>query len=259
LRLTRKLLAIAAGTVIAGGIAVAATGTADAATPSCGVSCVNVYSADFTNGITSAPSFVMDTYKRDQAAGTPVILFRTSNTDPALDFSVSDQGTVADFYGAGLVSPEVALHYGCVPAKANGHCKAGAVTYVDDYAYEIEYAPYGADTGLCVGVASAAVAGEKVTLQPCGVTSKTVWVVDSFDGPSAATTLTNQLSPLINGSDTNFSQPFVLTYPSSGYPTDQPRPQLYVTNITGSAAGAGPVEGTVSDAQLWSAVTGVLP
>ena len=40
--------------------------------------------------------------------------------------------------------------------------------------------------------------------------------------------------PLINGSDTNFSQPFVLTYPKGGYPTDKPRPQLKVTNLTGS-------------------------
>ena len=30
---------------------------------------------------------------------------------------------------------------------------------------------------------------------------------------------------VITGSDTNFSHPFVLTYPSNGYPTDIPRPQ----------------------------------
>ena len=43
--------------------------------------------------------------------------------------------------------------------------------------------------------------------------------------------------PLINGSDTNFSQPFVLTYPQSGYPTDVPRPQLLVGKITGLSRG----------------------
>jgi hypothetical protein len=32
--------------------------------------------------------------------------------------------------------------------------------------------------------------------------------------------------PLINGSGTNFSQPYVLTYPQNSYPTDLPRPQL---------------------------------
>ena len=38
---------------------------------------------------------------------------------------------------------------------------------------------------------------------------------------------------MINGSDTNFSHPFVLTYPSNGYPTDIPRPQLMSSNLTG--------------------------
>jgi hypothetical protein len=32
--------------------------------------------------------------------------------------------------------------------------------------------------------------------------------------------------PLINGSDTNFSHPYVLHYPGNSYPTDSPRPQL---------------------------------
>ena len=39
--------------------------------------------------------------------------------------------------------------------------------------------------------------------------------------------------PPINGSDTDFSQPYVLTYPQSGYPTDEPRPVLQVDNLTG--------------------------
>ena len=45
--------------------------------------------------------------------------------------------------------------------------------------------------------------------------------------------------PLINGSDTNFSHPFVLTYPKNGYPTDKPRPQLIIQNLTGFSHGRG--------------------
>ena len=78
------------------------------------------------------------------------------------------------------------------------------------------------DSGLCVGVASTAVQEEGVTLQECGASSKTVWAVDVFDQPIESFFL--GYYPLINGSDTNFSQPFVLTYPQSGYPTDKPRP-----------------------------------
>ena len=65
--------------------------------------------------------------------------------------------------------------------------------------------------------------------------------------------------PLINGSDTNFSHPFVLTYPTNGFPTDKPRPQLITQNLTGFSGNfLGPVLGTVNDNQLWGADFGVL-
>lgn len=255
-KLTRKILAIGAGITLLGGIgagALATAGAANAVTPSCGIRCIDLYSENFTNGQVLHPSFVMDVYKRNAAVGAPVILFRSSNNDPAEDFTVSDEGTVADFYSAGLVSSAVALHYGCTTPP---FATCTAPVQINDYAFESEYAPYGADTGLCVGVASTAVASEKVSLQPCGVSSKTVWILDLTDSPGS---LHNFEAPLINGSDTNFSHPFVLTYPGGGYPTDQPRPQLYVANITGESSGAGPVIGTVDDNQLWSAVFGPLP
>ena len=112
------------------------------------------------------------------------------------------------------------------------------------------------DSGLCMGLATTAISGEGVTLQPCGVSSKTVWVVDYLD--SIQTTILGGYVPLINGSNTNFSQPFVLTYPINAYPTDRPRPQLTVTNITGFSQSSppfyipGPELGTVTANQLWS-------
>ncbi len=137
------------------------------------------------------------------------------------------------------------LHYG-------GGATLGTGTFPDDAAFEIQYSPYGVDSGLCMGVAATAVAGEGVTLQPCGVSAKTVWIVDSAD------TVRHGYVPLINGSDTNFSQPFVLTYPSSGYPTDKPRPQLYVTNLTGFQGANGLPQGTINSSQLFGADFGVL-
>ena len=233
--LKSKLLASAAALTLAGGVGMgglAMAGTANAATPSCGGSCIDIFSHNF--GTITNPGFLLDVYKRGQNVGQPIILFRLSNADPALDFTVSDQGTVADFFAAGLVSSELDLHY------------AG------EQAFEVEYAPYGADTGLCVGVAATAVQGEKVSLQPCGVSSKTVWVwdvdIDGTQNPGFSI-------PLLNGSDTNFSHPFALTYPSGSYPTDTPRPQLYVSNLTGFS-GTGPIPpsslGVVSDTQLWN-------
>ena len=251
--LKSKLLAGAAALTLMGGVGaagLATAGAANAATPSCGASCVDIFSHNF--GTHANPGFLLDVYKRGQNVGQPIILFRISNADPALDFTYADQGTVADFLAAGLVSPALALHYGCIAGVNFPDC-FGTNSNVNLNAFELEYAPYGADTGLCVGVAATAVQGEKVSLQPCGVSSKTVWVVDTLDAIlNPGTSL-----PLINGSDTNFSHPFVLTYPSGSFPTDTPRPQLFVSNLTGFSGNFGiPTLGTVSDTQLWNADTG---
>ncbi len=111
------------------------------------------------------------------------------------------------------------------------------------------------DSGLCVGVARTAFQNEKVSLQPCGVSARTVWILDINDSPA---TITHGYVPLINGSDTNFSHPFVLTYPKNGFPTDRPRPQLMVQNLTGFSHGPGTPIGSVQDNQLWGANFGVL-
>ena len=126
---------------------------------------------------------------------------------------------------------------------------------MDDPAFEVEYAPYGVDSGLCVGLARTAVQNEHVSLQPCGVSSKTVWILDLNDSPA---TIGHGYVPVINGSDTNFSHPFVMTYPMNGFPTDRPRPQIFVQNLTGFSHGRGTPIGSVQDNQLWGADWGVL-
>ncbi len=238
-----KVFAAAATLTLVGGVGAAGAMSASAATPSCGFSCIEIFNHNF--GTHAHPNFVMDVLRQGEKVGQPIILFRVSNSDPAEDFTVSFQGLVSDFFAAGLVSSALNLHYG-----------NGSVAAIDQPALELEYAPFGVDSGLCTGVASTAVAGEKVTLQPCGVSSKTVWVVDVADSPA---TLRHGYVPLINGSDTNFSHPFVLTYPGNGYPTDIPRPGLFVTNLTGFSNGFGPIIGTVNNNQLWGADFGVLP
>jgi hypothetical protein len=250
-----KVLAATATLTLVGGVGATSAitaGAAHAATPSCGATCVSIFSKNF--GTFHHPNFVMDVFKQGQNVGQPIILFRTSNSDPAEDFTMSEQGTVNDFFMAGLVSAAVNLHYGggaCLKVDpATGKC---ATHYPNFQAFEVEYAPYGADSGLCVGVGSTAISGTKVALEPCGVSSKTVWVADTFDSPTATSV------PVINGSDTNFSHPYVLTYPGSGFPTDKPRPQLYTSPLTGNAnGGTGAVIGTVNDNQLWSELVGVL-
>jgi hypothetical protein len=245
-----KMLAGAATLALVGGVGTVGALSAAAATPSCGHNCINIFSREF--GTHRTPTYVIDVLRQGAKVGQPIILFRTSNSDPAQDFVPSIQGTTSDFYAAGLVSAAVALHYGCI---AGGNFPNCGVTGTDDPAIELEYAPFGVDSGLCVGVAATATAKEGVTLQPCGVSAKTVWVIDVNDSPA---TLNSGYVPLINGSDTNFSHPFVLQYPANGIPTDKPRPQLFVNNLTGFSHGLGTPIASVNDDQLWGADFGVL-
>jgi hypothetical protein len=245
-----KLLAGAATLALIGGVGTAGALSAAAATPSCGHDCIDIFNRAF--GTHKTPAFVLDVLRQGAKVGQPIILFRTSNTDPAEDIFPSFQGTTADFFAAGLVSSAVALHYGCTtPPFTAAQCHF----FVNDPAFELEYAPFGVNSGLCVGVATTAVSHEGVTLQGCGVSAKTVWILDTNDSPA---TITHGYVPLINGSDTNFSHPFVLTYPGNGIPTDKPRPQLFVNNLTGFSHGPGTPIGSVSDLQLWGADFGVL-
>jgi len=243
-----KVFAAAATLTLVAGAGAVAASSAGAATPSAGPNAVDIFNHDF--GTHAHPNFVLDTYRQGEKVGQPQILFRVANSDPAEDYTYSYQGLTSDFFAAGLVSAAVDLHYGGgiglpgEPATGDG--------FFDDAAFEIQYSPYGVDSGLCAGVATTAIAGEGVTLQPCGVSAKTVWIVDSAD------TVAHGYVPLINGSDTNFSQPFVLTYPSAGYPTDKPRPQLYVTNLTGFQGAGGLPQGTIDSSQLFGADFGVL-
>jgi hypothetical protein len=207
-----KVLAAAATLALVGGVGTAgalSAGTASVATPSCGGSCINLFSHQF--GSFASPNYTVDVLRQDEKTGQPIILFRQANYDPALDWTVAYQDNVSDFYEADLVGAEDAVHYGCVPP----------VNFPDCYG-QISVP----------GVAATAFSGEGVTLPPGGVPAKTLGIAD-IDNP--ATLLTGSV-PLINGSNTNFSQPFVLTYPVGSYRTGMPRPQLQADSVTGRQA-----------------------
>jgi len=228
-----KAFAAAATLTLVGGVGAMAATAANAATPSAGPQAVDWFSKQF--GTHHSPNFVLDVYRQGAKVGQPIILFRSSNSDPAEDFTVAEEGTVDEFEAADLVSPALALQYGELPAV------------------EITYSPYGVDSGLCVGTSTTAGQGAKVVLDPCGVSSKTVWVYDYYNTAG----FDNSYIPLINGSDTNFSHPYVLTYPTNGYPTDLPRPQLETDTLTGQPFSPGNFSG-VDDTQLWGQDHGVL-
>jgi hypothetical protein len=255
-----KVLSVAATLTLLGGVAAAGTltaGPAKAATPSCDnflftSNCINVFSAHF------GPSFLLDVFRQGARVGQPIILFRASNTDPALDFTYDFQGTVSETASLGMVSPAVVCHYGggCTDPNHPGLKNA------DLNAFELEYAPFGVESGLCVGTAVTPVNGTPVSLQPCGVSGKTIWIEDCKDVGDIAivgkppvevptcTLANNDFIPLINGATTNFSHPYVLTYPQNGFPTDLPRPQLFTRTLQKFATG------NIFENQLWASFTG---
>ena len=159
--------------------------SASAATPSCGFTCS---SFSITTSARTPPQLRPGYIPPGQKVGHPQILFRVSNSDPAEDYTVSYQGQVSDFFAAGMVSSAVNLHYG-----------AGTVGFPDDFAYEIQYSPYGVDSGLCACV------------EPGGPVPRSPWSpAGSTPTPCGSSTSGLDLPgyvPLIDGRNTNLSQP----------------------------------------------------
>ncbi|HEY2518665.1 MAG TPA: hypothetical protein VGJ19_01040 [Streptosporangiaceae bacterium] len=228
--------------LVGGGLAMAGTMTASAATPNCGNHCSQIFTQKY------GPQYLVDVFQARAAAGTPVILFQRSNSDPAEDFVVTDLGTVHSFYH----------NHGLVTAAFDR-------TYRADEAYEIQYEPYGLNSNFCLSTWSNETpqAGFKVRLEPCGQYSNSIWAADT-DGqtmPQGSSVVGDYRSTggvfssrftdvaLINGATNTFSNPLVLNYPA-GNPTDMPRPQLNVQPEKQYS------NGTTFDNQEWGTVNG---
>jgi hypothetical protein len=216
---------------VAGGAAVAAP-PVHAATPQCGDSCTDLFSA--ISATVGKPTYVIASYEQGDYVDAPIVLADASNTNPGEDFITHDAGLVSDFYADNLVSTLVYDNYG-----------GGTQSAPDDAAFEIEYAPGGSATGLCLGTATTAVNGSDVGLHACDVSGTTVWIVDS------SASITSSFVPLISGTNTDIADPLVLTYPPGASPSYVPDPVLLTENLDTSASQA-------PDNQLWSEGTGVL-
>jgi hypothetical protein len=223
-----KVLTVAATLAFAGGFSMVGAPSANAATPQCGKGCVEIFSRLF--GTSAHPNFVETVSDGIAKIGQPMILTRASSSNPAQDLLPSMAGLVSDFVKAGLVSAEVNRHYGNLRAT------------------QIEYAPFGAASGLCVGLATTAFQGEGLTLQRCSVSARTVWIVDTPDSP---TTAAQGFFPLVNGSTTDFCHPFAMTYPRQAYPRHQRTAQIRVRHLINNPT-------HVPDRQLWGTAFGVL-
>jgi hypothetical protein len=206
------VLSVATTLTLVGGVAAATlpAGPAGAATRPCGQGCVDIFSRD--TGVHHHLKLALDVLDQAGKVGQPIMLYRASHLDPGEDFTVSFQARVSDFYAAGLVSTWLALRYGGLGCEKYRSATTTCLKhYPDDYAYEIEYAPLGASSGLCVGLPAAVGNGTPVSLQSCGVSARTIWVVDVASGTRSS--LFRHYAPLINGSQGGGPHLYVLSNP----------------------------------------------
>jgi hypothetical protein len=159
-------------------------------------------------------------FRRHRRPGQAVILAAAAPSTTE-DWTVSFDGTVNDFFSAGLINATLDAHYG------------------PDAAYEFQYQPGGISSGLCLGIASGPAQGTKVNLQPCGVTVNTIWINDAADGSGG-------YAPYVSGSDTQYPAPFVLTASKVG------------GHFTTRALKTNK-KGVIAKDQMWQLISGVLP
>jgi hypothetical protein len=185
------------------------------ATPACGHNCFELSS------LILGPDYIQNVYNSGPngaggQVGQHVLLKQASNTRPNEDFTGARVGVLGDFCG------------GLIPAGSYV-----CINYPSSYpVYESDWSPFGNQSGLCVGVAYANVAGP-VTMQECGVSARTLWVGDLRN----ATVHHGHLyTPWVNASDPNFSHQLVLTVdPMSSRPDNELQVQRLNT-LTGGVA-----------------------
>ena len=212
-----------------------------AATPTCGSTCVNVFAT--SSALPLAESRSTCSGKARRSASRSSCSGRRTSTPRRTGPWRSGQDS--ESYAAGLVSAAVNLHY--------GH---GSVFPNDDPAFEDEYAPYGVDSGLCWAWPRS-LPGEGVTLQPCGVSARTVWVVDAVDRSSLPHRSVRGSADQRLGHQ--FLAPVRADLPGQRFPDRHAAAAAEVTNLTGfSRVLAVHSKHMANSNQLWGATFGVL-
>jgi hypothetical protein len=217
--ITRKMWAQAAtlALVAVGAVAVLSVTAATAATPQCGAACSSIYNKGL-----GLPGPVEDVLNGVAAVGQPVILKLNTNTDPSED-EFSRVSTVQSDYAAGMISADADSHF------------AGSAKAV-----QIEYAPSGVASGLCVGLASLPYENEGLTLEPCSTPDVTVWILDFAHSPVPG------YFAIINSATTDFDHPFAMSLTPDEYQSGQQLLQILVRRLQW-----GNGDNMLPDNQLW--------
>jgi hypothetical protein len=225
----RRLQAAVATVTLVGGVTAAVPFGASAGTPACGPSCLSVFSPEL--GTYAHPNFVEHVFGGIASVGTPTGLNAASGSDLSEDFINPHPGSVSEYYALGLVSAQVNSHYGALKAS------------------QLEYAPSGVPSGLCVAVATDPFENEALSLQPCTVLGRTVWIIGTTLSPSTAAA---HLFPIVSGATSDFARPFAMSYPRH-VDTTEPLPPITLRRLQFQGD-----DSTLPETQLWGVTSGVL-
>jgi hypothetical protein len=214
-RFSRALYAVAAAAVVAGSLSLSA-GVASAAphinkgTVACGGACINLFAAQLGSNVT-LNAFVPGDTGTGGRVGQKVNMRLAGNFRPNGDWEPDLVGFVSEFCGTAANDFFLPTSYVCL-------------NYPNFPVFELSWSPFGNQSNLCAGVRTGGVSGENVTLQDCGVSANTVWIVDQNNSTTGGSCLSPATPPVgpgvdpsvtycpwINGGDTRFSQPLVLT------------------------------------------------
>ncbi len=197
-RFTRGLCVVAASAAIASSLGLAAAGAASAsskphvtknATTVCGGLCFDLSSALL------GPHYIQNAV--GGATGTSINLRNDGNAKVNEDFAAGFVGLLGSFCpndgGTGL--------------SANSYVCTNYPFFWD--VFEGNFAPDSNETGLCVGLAKAGVA-QRVSLQPCGATERTLFVGDRAHGLGGDCRFPGNYCPWVAASDTFLTHPLAL-------------------------------------------------
>jgi hypothetical protein len=176
-RVTRRIFAGRAACALAGGAVTAAVPAAGAATTQCGSACTTWLPYQ------EAPDNVLNSPGDTQGS---IIDLAGKGDHAGEDFKSLNEGTTTQFYQAGLIAAPLAEEW---------------PTYD---MYEYEYTPDGQPTNLCIGTNGTATDSTGLILEPCGVYVDTLWLPlpdKAYGG----------FEPIVAGTDTNISAPYVMT------------------------------------------------
>ncbi len=197
-RFTRACYALATGAALSAAIGLAAMGAANAATAKadahpdatrvCGPLCNDLFNLEL------GYRYIPTTIGRYDSS---ISLSLAHNYVPGQDFIASKVGTLGQFIRNHLIARTsyVALKY--------------PHTWP---VFQEEFAPYSATSNLCAGVRLGDVRqGAPIVLRACGTSARELWVADFHHRVKDKNSIFGYDFPWVNGADTQYSSPLVLT------------------------------------------------